>query len=230
VRIWPSLLAADLADLGGAARAVEGADGLHVDVMDGRFVPNLTMGPPVVAALARHTSLPLEAHLMVEEPDTLLPALAQAGVWRVVVHAEAQRHLHRTLARVRALGMRAGLALNPHTGPEVLRWVAEELDSVLVMTVDPGFGGQSLVPRALHKVAAVRDLLREVGRDDLPIGVDGAMDETTAPMAVRLGATDIVAGTAIFSHPRPREAVARLRHACQGAGLAGAPKDPEGGV
>lgn len=215
MRIWPSVLAADLADLAGAARSVASAvHGLHVDMMDGRFVPNLTMGPPVLAALRRHTDLPLEAHLMVEAPDDLLDDLAAAGATRVVVHAEATRHLQRTLSRIRALGMEAGLALNPATALGVLDWLVADLDMVLVMTVNPGFGGQSAIPAALGKVAAVRTWAAGVERPDLPVGVDGGMDLRTAPVAAALGATDIVAGTSVFGAPDPAAAAAALLAAC----------------
>lgn len=218
IRIWPSLLAADLADLASAARAVaDCVDGLHVDMMDGRFVPNLTMGPPVLAALRRHTTLPLEAHLMVETADSLLDDLQAAGASRVVVHAEAGRHLQRTLARIRALGMEAGLALNPATPLGVLDWLVADLDMVLVMTVNPGFGGQSAIPAALGKVAAVRTWADGAERSDLAIGVDGGMDERTAPVAAALGATDIVAGTSVFGARDPGASVASLRRACTAA-------------
>jgi ribulose-phosphate 3-epimerase len=214
VRVWPSILAADLADLAGAARAVEAAaDGLHVDMMDGRFVPNLTVGPPVLAHLRRHTRLALEAHLMVEEPEALLEPLKRAGAQRVVVHAEACRHLQRVLARVRALGMQAGVALNPATPVEWLTWVADDLDAVLVMTVNPGFGGQRPIPAAFAKVARVRAWARAAGRPDLRVAVDGGIDAEWAARAVHAGATDLVAGTAVFGEPSPAQAVARLREA-----------------
>lgn len=216
IGIWPSLLAADLSDLARAAvRVGAAADGLHLDMMDGRFVPNLTMGPPVLAALRRHTELPLEAHLMVEDALALLPALRDGGATRVVVHVEATVHLQRALARIRELGMAAGAALNPATPPEVLAWVADDLDSVLVMTVNPGFGGQTAIPAAVQKIARVRAWARDIGRPDLPIGVDGGMDASTAPAAVRLGASEIVAGTAVFGGPDPRAAVRALRSACE---------------
>lgn len=218
VRIWPSILAADLADLASAARSVEpAADGLHVDMMDGRFVPNLTMGPPVLAALRRHTGLPLEAHLMVEDADALLDDLRVAGATRVVVHAEAGRHLQRTLAHIRSLGMQAGLALNPATPVSVLDWLVADLDMVLVMTVNPGFGGQRAIPAALGKVAAVRTWAAQAERGGLPIGVDGGMDAQTAPVAAACGATDIVAGTAVFAATTPAGAIEDLRRACQAA-------------
>jgi ribulose-phosphate 3-epimerase len=212
LEIWPSILAADLADLAGAVRRLEDlADGLHVDMMDGRFVPNLTFGPPVLAALARHTKLPLEAHLMVEDAAALLPALARGGARRAVVHAEATRHLQGLLARIRELGMEAGVALNPATPLDVLEYVAADLDSVLVMTVNPGFGGQAAIAAAIGKVAKVRAWALAAGRPEIAIGVDGGMDAETAPLAVRLGATDVVAGTAVFGAPDPAGAVADLR-------------------
>ncbi len=223
VGIWPSLLAADLADLSGAAHAVEGAaDGLHVDMMDGRFVPNLTMGPPVLAALRRHTELPLEAHLMVADPESLLPALRDAGAHRVVVHAEATVHLQRVLARTRALGMAAGVALNPATALSALEFVAADLDLVLVMTVNPGFGGQRAIPAAVEKVARVREWAERAARADLEISVDGGMDAETAAEVVRRGATAVAAGTSVFGAPDPAAAVAELRRLCERARTAGA--------
>ncbi len=217
VRIWPSLLAADLANLAGAARSVPHAFGLHVDMMDGRFVPNLTMGPPVLASLRRHTNLPLEAHLMVEHAEDWLEDLSQAGTARVMVHAEASVHLERTLAHVRELGMEAMVALNPATPIETLRWVAPILDGVLVMTVNPGFGGQRMIPQTLEKVAQVRELLDLLGRDDVRISVDGGMDPDSALRAVRQGARDIVAGSSIFGMPDPDAAVQGLLQACAGS-------------
>lgn len=211
VAIWPSILAADLAELAAAARSVETvAAGLHVDMMDGRFVPNLTMGPPVLRALRRHTSLPLEAHLMVERPETLLDDLQKAGATRVLVHAEATVHLQRVLARIRELGMEAGVALNPATAPAALEWVADDLDSVLVMTVNPGFGGQRAIPAALAKVAQVRAWATAVGRPALCVGVDGGMDAQTLPDAVRAGASQVVAGTSVFGEADPARAAQRL--------------------
>lgn len=217
VRIWPSLLAADLADLAGAARSVSGAAGLHVDMMDGCFVPNLTLGPPVLAALRRHTDLPLEAHLMVEHPEDWLEDLAEAGASRIMVHTESGVHLQRTLARARELGMQTAAALNPATPIDVLRYVWPDLDAVLVMTVNPGFGGQRMLPQTLEKVADVRRWLTDLGRPDIRIAVDGGMDLKTAPEAVRQGALDVVAGTAIFGSPDPEGAVRTLQVACQAA-------------
>jgi ribulose-phosphate 3-epimerase len=230
VRIWPSLLAADLADLAGAARAVEAAaDGLHVDMMDGRFVPNLTMGPPVLAAVGRHTHLPLEAHLMVETPAARLEELRQAGAMRVVVHAEASRHLQRVLARIRELGMQAGVALNPATPLAALEWLSADVDSVLVMAVNPGFGGQRALEATYAKIAAVRAWSAQAGRADLAIAVDGGMDADTAPRAVAAGATDIVAGTAVFAAAQPARAAADLRARCLAAvGTGWFPDGPAG--
>lgn len=214
VGIWPSLLAADLAELAEAARRVPHADGLHVDMMDGHFVPNLTMGPPVLASLARHTTLPLEAHLMVTRAEEWLEDLARAGARRVTVHVEASMHLQRTLARIRELGMEAWAALNPATPPETLRWVLDDLDGVLVMTVNPGFGGQRLIAAALDKIAAVAALREAHGAHGLRISVDGGMDVQTAPEAVRRGAQDIVAGSAVYGQSDPDAAVQALRAAC----------------
>jgi len=221
VQIWPSILAADLADLAQAVRRVPHADGLHVDMMDGHFVPNLTMGPPVLAALARHTSLPLEAHLMVTRAEDWLDDLAQAGARRVTVHVEASIHLERTLTRIRELGMEAWAALNPATPPQTLEWVLGDLDGVLVMTVNPGFGGQRLISAALDKIQAVAALREAHGAQGLRISVDGGMDMRTAPEAVRRGAQDIVAGSAVYGQDDPDAAVRALRAACEAvAGVA----------
>ncbi len=200
IKIAPSILAADFAALGDAVRAAEaaGADWIHVDVMDGHFVPNLTIGPPVVAALRRVTSLPLDVHLMIEAPERLLEAFARAGADYLTVHPEASVHLHRTLQQIRALGVRAGVALNPSTPETALRYVTSLVDVVLVMSVNPGFGGQAFLPEVLPKVRAVRALLDASGRPEVALAVDGGIDRRTAPLVVAAGADVLVAGTAVF--------------------------------
>ncbi len=214
LRIAPSILAADFAALGEAVREAEaaGADLIHVDVMDGRFVPNLTIGPPAVAALRRVTRLPLDVHLMIVEPERYLRAFAEAGADWLTVHPEATLHLHRTLTQIRALGLKAGVALNPSTSEESLRYVLEVVDHVLVMSVNPGFGGQSFIPAVLPKIERVRAMLDGAGREAVSIAVDGGITPQTAPQVVAAGADVLVAGSAIFrAEAGVAEAIRRLR-------------------
>ena len=214
VRLAPSILSADFAHLADDVAKVEqgGADLIHVDVMDGHFVPNLTIGPAVVAALKRVTKLPLDVHLMLDEPDRYLDAFATAGAWALTVHVEVLPHLHRTLTRIRQLGLRAGVAINPSTPVESIGEVTAELDQVLVMSVDPGFGGQAFIPHSLDKIAAARALLRKAG-SHADIGVDGGVDETNAAKLVCAGATYLIAGASIFGTRDPVEATRALRRA-----------------
>lgn len=211
--IAPSVLTADFARLGQEVEALEaaGVDKIHWDVMDGCFVPNLTMGPDIVAAARRHTRLPFEAHLMVAEPEVLLSRWVDAGCELVTVHAEACRHLHRTLGAVRDLGVRAGVALNPATPPSAIDHVIDLVDLVLVMTVNPGFGGQKHLSTMVPKVAAVAASVAETGRE-IEIEVDGgiAADTVSAPLAA--GATTFVVGSALYRHPGGiGEAVGEIR-------------------
>ena len=213
-RIAPSILSADFARLADEVAKVEaaGADQIHVDVMDGHFVPNITIGPPVVAALRRVTRLPLDVHLMIEDPDRYLEAFATAGAAFITVHAEAVTHLHRTLARIRQLGVRAGVAVNPSTPVSHLREVLPEIDVILIMSVNPGFGGQTFIPRSLMKVEQAHTLLSSTGhRAD--IEVDGGVDLTNAADLVSAGATMLVAGASIFGTPDPAAATRALRAA-----------------
>ena len=214
VRIAPSILSADFAALGSAVAAAEagGADLIHVDVMDGHFVPNLTIGPPVVAALHRVTGLPLDVHLMITDPDRYLDRFADAGAAAVSVHVETTPHLHRTLGHIRSRGMRAGVALNPATAVSTLSEVAGEVDFVLVMSVDPGFGGQTFIPGSVAKIARVRRLLDEAG-NRAPVEVDGGVDRGNAARVVEAGAEILVAGAAIFGTPDVPAAVRGLRAA-----------------
>ncbi|HEY7057532.1 MAG TPA: ribulose-phosphate 3-epimerase [Vicinamibacterales bacterium] len=218
LQIVPSLLSADFAALGSEIAAVErgGADMIHVDIMDGHFVPNLTMGPPVVKSLRRVAHVPLDVHLMIEEPDRYVEAFVEAGASCVTVHAEAAVHLHRTIQLIKSLGAKAGVALNPATPVVALEEIAGDLDYVLVMTVNPGFGGQTFIPRSESKVRMVRDLLRLNG-STAPIEVDGGIDTSTAPRIVAAGADILVAGQAIFGSPDAERATRELRAAAMAA-------------
>ena len=215
IHIAPSVLAADFSRLGEQVRATEaaGADMIHVDVMDGHFVPNLSVGVPVVAALRRVTRLPLDVHLMIAEPVRYVEDFARAGADILTVHPEADVHLHRTLQRIRALGIRAGVALNPGTSEMALRYVLPLTDLVLVMTVNPGFGGQAFLSEMVAKVRAVRQMLNVAGSAAL-LSVDGGITPLTAPLVITGGADTLVAGSAIFGAPEGiPSAMAALRSA-----------------
>lgn len=218
VKLAPSILSADFAALGEAVRLVEraGADLVHVDVMDGHFVPNLTVGPAVVRALRRVSTLPLDVHLMISDPDRYLEAFVEAGASLVSVHVEVLPHLHRTLHAIRGLGAKAGVALNPSTPVSAIEEVIADLDFVLVMSVNPGFGGQRFIPRSVEKIRAVRRLVESAGHA-VPIEVDGGIDAITAPAVVAAGATILVAGQAIFGSEDPGAALAAIRAAALAA-------------
>lgn len=202
IKIAPSILSADFARLGEHVQeAVDaGADVIHVDVMDGRFVPNITLGPLVVQALRRVTDLPLDVHLMIVEPERYIQAFADAGADTLTVHVEASPHLHRTLQVIRDFGVRSAVALNPHTPAVMIEGVYELLDQVLVMTVNPGFGGQKFIPSTLNKIRQVRQQAKSRGLA-LDIQVDGGIDPRTVGQVVQAGANVLVAGSAIFGAP-----------------------------
>jgi ribulose-phosphate 3-epimerase len=202
VRLAPSILAADFARLGEQVVEAEsaGADRIHVDVMDGHFVPNLSMGPAIVESLRKITHLPLETHLMVSDPDRFLDEFAAAGSDSFLVHWEGHNNLHRTVQRIKALGKHAGVAVNPATPAAVVEEIVRDVDLVLVMTVNPGFGHQHFIATTVPKIARMRDLVERVN-PRCEIEVDGGIDATTTPLVTRAGATVLVAGTAIFGDP-----------------------------
>ena len=214
MKIAPSILSADFAALGEAIARVEaaGADQLHVDVMDGHFVPNLTIGPPVIESIRKRTRLPLDVHLMIEEPERWIETYVRAGADWLTVHAEACPHLQRTLNQIREAGARAGVALNPSAGPGILEYVLDDLDLVLVMSVNPGFGGQSFIPTTYEKIRKIRALL---GKRPVLVSVDGGVKREHAHPLAQAGAGVLVAGSAIFGAPDPGKAVVELRNAAE---------------
>ncbi|MCA0433709.1 MAG: ribulose-phosphate 3-epimerase [Proteobacteria bacterium] len=212
LRIAPSILAADFARLGDEVKAIEsgGADWVHIDVMDGHFVPNISFAFPVMTSLRPHTKLPFDVHLMISPADPYLPQFAAAGADLITVHAEAGAHLDRSLQAIKGLGKKVGVALNPATPVSVLSHVIDRLDLILIMTVNPGFGGQSFIRATLEKITQAKAL---VGGRDIDIEVDGGITTETAPLAVRAGANVLVAGSAIFKGNHAKE-IKALRDAC----------------
>jgi ribulose-phosphate 3-epimerase len=218
VRLAPSILSADFAHLGRdvAAAARGGADLIHVDVMDGHFVPNITIGPLVVASLHKATSVPLDVHLMIEDPDRYAEAFVKAGASMLSVHVEVLPHLHRSIGLIKSLGAKAGVVLNPSTPVVALEEVAGDVDFVLVMSVNPGFGGQVFIPRSLDKIRAVRALLDRAG-NPAPIEVDGGIELTTIANVVAAGAEILVAGNAVFGTGDAEAATRALKAAARGS-------------
>ena len=212
VRIAPSILSADFSKLGDEVRAIDaaGADWIHVDVMDNHFVPNLTIGPMVVKALRSHSAKPFDVHLMVQPADALVEAFAEAGADILSVHPESGPHLHRTLMRIRALGKQAGVVLNPATPVDAVAHVLDLTDLILVMSVNPGFGGQSFIESQLSKIATLRQMIDASGRS-IHLQVDGGVTAKTAPACIAAGADCLVAGTAVFGQPDYAAAIAALR-------------------
>ncbi|MED4971695.1 ribulose-phosphate 3-epimerase [Geobacillus proteiniphilus] len=215
IRIAPSILSADFARLAEEIRSVEegGADWIHVDIMDGHFVPNLTFGPPVVAAIRPVTKLPLDVHLMIADPDRYIPAFAKAGADVISVHVEACMHLHRTIHFIKEQGVKAGVVLNPHTPVEMIRHVIADVDLVLLMTVNPGFGGQAFIPAVVPKIREVARMASEQNKE-VDIEVDGGINAETAPLCVEAGASVLVAGSAIYNERDRAAAIRTLREAC----------------
>jgi len=213
VQIAPSILSADFAALGEAVAAAErgGADLIHVDVMDGHFVPNLTIGPAVVRSLKRVATVPLDVHLMITDPDRYIEAFQDAGAAMISVHVEVLPHLHRTVHAIKALGVKAGVALNPSTPVASLEQIAADVDFVLVMSVNPGFGGQTFITRSESKVREVRAALDRAGNAAAPVEIDGGIDARTAPRVVAAGARILVAGQAIFGTADPERATRDLK-------------------
>jgi ribulose-phosphate 3-epimerase len=218
ILLAPSILSADFARLGDAVAAAErgGADLIHVDVMDGHFVPNITIGPPVVKSLKKVATVPLDVHLMITDPDKYIGPFAEAGASMISVHVEVLPHLHRTIQAIKALGVKAGVVLNPSTPVVDISEVAGDVDFVLVMSVNPGFGGQSFIPRSESKVAEVRALLDGAGNKGL-VEIDGGIDLTTVGRVVKAGARMLVAGNAIFGTRDPEGAARELKAAAMAA-------------
>ena len=214
VKVAPSILAADFANLQSEIEVVEqaGADWIHVDVMDGHFVPNITMGALVVDAIRPHTQLPLDVHLMIEHPDQYIESFAKAGADIITVHVEACRHLHRTLHYIKSFGIQCGVVLNPHTPISTIEHVLEDVDVVLFMTVNPGFGGQSFIPSVLQKVQALAELKEQLGLS-FEIEIDGGVNKETVKDCVAAGATVVVAGSAIYGAADKEQALQQIKEA-----------------
>ncbi|MEW6228789.1 MAG: ribulose-phosphate 3-epimerase [Bacillota bacterium] len=214
IKIAPSILSADFARLADAAEKASSADLLHIDVMDGHFVPNITVGPPVVASLHAVSRLPLDVHLMIDNPDLYVESFAEAGSSIITVHAEATSHLHRTLQAIRSAGASPGVAINPATPAAALEHILDLVDLVLVMTVNPGFGGQEFIAGMIRKIENVRAMVAEAGRE-IDIEVDGGITPETAPLVVKAGANVLVAGNFVFGRGNPQANLERLRESAR---------------
>ncbi|WP_026559393.1 ribulose-phosphate 3-epimerase [Bacillus sp. J37] len=214
IKIAPSILSANFAKLGEEVKDVEngGADYIHVDVMDGHFVPNITIGPLIVEAIRPVTKLPLDVHLMIEKPDQYIGEFAKAGADIITVHVEACRHLHRTLQLIKSEGVKSGVVLNPHTPIESIVHVLEDVDMVLFMTVNPGFGGQTFIPQVLPKIKQLANIVKEKNLS-IDIEVDGGVNEETAKLCVEAGANVLVAGSFIYNNPDRHQAIQTLKQA-----------------
>jgi len=212
VKIAPSILSADFSKLGDEIKDVEkgGADYIHVDVMDGHFVPNITIGPLIVEAARRATTLPLDVHLMIENPDLYIEEFAKAGADYLTVHVEACRHLHRTVQLIKSFGIKAGVVLNPATPVRTIEHVIQDVDLVLLMSVNPGFGGQKFIPGVLPKIREVKSLADRLGTE-VEIEVDGGVNAETARLCIEAGATVLVAGSAVYNQPDRAKAIAEIR-------------------
>ncbi|AIQ52357.1 MULTISPECIES: ribulose-phosphate 3-epimerase [Paenibacillus] len=217
ILLAPSILSADFAALGAEVAIAEasGGDWIHVDVMDGHFVPNITLGPPIVKAVKAHTSLPLDVHLMIENPERYIADFAAAGAAVITVHAEACVHLHRVIHQIKELGLMAGVAINPGTPASAVREVLEDVDMVLVMTVNPGFGGQAFIPNTLRKIRQIREWAAEINHHKLRIEVDGGIAENTAGLVAEAGADVLVAGNAVFGRTDRAAAIQAIREAAE---------------
>lgn len=214
IKIAPSILSANFAKLGEEIKDVEngGADYIHVDVMDGHFVPNITIGPLIVEAIRPVTTLPLDVHLMIEKPDLYIDDFVRAGADIITVHVEACNHLHRTIQLIKSKGIKAGVVLNPHTPIESIQHILEDIDMVLLMTVNPGFGGQAFIPQVLPKIKQLANIIKEK-QLSIEIEVDGGVNEETAKQCVKAGATVLVAGSAIYNTTDRKQAITNLKQA-----------------
>lgn len=212
IKIAPSILSADFARLGEEVKDVEkgGADYIHVDVMDGHFVPNITIGPLIVEAIRPVTKLPLDVHLMINNPDLYIPQFAKAGADIISVHVEACTHLHRTIHLIKEQGVKAGVVINPATPVSSIKHIVEDVDLILLMSVNPGFGGQSFIPGVLSKITEVRDLVTQTGKD-IDVEVDGGVNSDTARQCVEAGANVLVAGSAIYNSRNRKKAIDSIR-------------------
>jgi len=212
IKIAPSILSADFSKLGDEIKDVEkgGADYIHVDVMDGHFVPNITIGPLIVESIRPVTKLPLDVHLMIENPDLYIEAFAKAGADYITVHVEACRHLHRTIQLIKSFGVKAGVVLNPATPVQMIEHIIDDLDMVLLMSVNPGFGGQKFIPSVLGKIKQVKEMANQKGLT-VEIEVDGGVNKETAPLCIEAGATVLVAGSAVYDQKDRQQAIAALK-------------------